>query len=66
MGDATVERKPSFIKGLKGEFKKIVWPKFSVLMKQTWVVIIVSLIVGLLITGIDLLYGFGFDKIFIR
>jgi preprotein translocase subunit SecE len=46
-----------FLKGVRSEFKKIVWPHFDVLMKQTGIVIVVSLIIGLLVAGIDWIFG---------
>lgn len=42
-----------FFKSLKAEFRKIVWPNKSQLTKQTIAVIIVSLILGAFIAGID-------------
>ena len=56
-----VAKKPSFWKGLKSEFKKITWPTKKDVMKQTVVVAIISVIVGLLIAGIDLLIKYGMD-----
>lgn len=46
-----------FFKGVRSEFKKIVWPSFDVLAKQTVTVIIVSLIIGGLVAGIDTIFG---------
>ena len=45
--------KKSFFKGLKSEFRKIVWPGKEDLAKQTVIVVVVSLILGVLITAID-------------
>ena len=45
--------KKSFFKGLKSEFGKIVWTSKRDLVKQTVLVIVVALILGVLITGID-------------
>lgn len=58
MGEA---KKPNFFKGLKGEFKKISWPNFSVLMKQTWTVIVISGLIGGLIALIDFIYIQGMN-----
>lgn len=58
MGETKVTRKSNFFKGLKGEFKKIIWPNFPTLMKQTWTVIVVSAIVGGIVTLIDMGYLF--------
>lgn len=64
MGDAKVVKKKSFFKGLKGEFKKIVWPDRTTLAKQTVTVIFVSLLVGAMITVIDLLFQAGVGYIY--
>lgn len=57
MGDAKTTKKVGIIKGLKSEFKKIVWPSFPILMKQTFTVIVVSLIIGVIVAGIDKIFG---------
>lgn len=57
MGDSKTTRKVSFVKGLRNEFKKIVWPSFTVLMKQSGIVIVVALIIGALVAGIDQIFG---------
>ncbi|GKX28471.1 hypothetical protein SH1V18_09510 [Vallitalea longa] len=64
MGDAKVVKKKSFFKGLKGEFRKIVWPDRTTLAKQTVTVIFVSLLVGAMITVIDLLFQAGVGYIY--
>lgn len=55
--------KKSFFKGLKSEFKKIIWPDKESLMKQSTAVVIISLILGILIAVIDLGIKFGIEKI---
>lgn len=45
--------KKSFFKGLKSEFHKIIWPSKQDLVKQTLLVVVISLILGVLITVID-------------
>lgn len=45
--------KKSFFKGLKSEFSKIIWTSKEDLVKQTILVIVISLILGVLITVID-------------
>ena len=51
-----------FFKGVKAEFKKIVWPDRLTLMKQTVAVVVVSIVTGALIAVIDraLQYGINF------
>ncbi len=61
MGEA---RKKSFFKGLKGEFKKIVWPDQKTLTRQTVTVIVLSLVIGAFIAGIDLLFSTGIGYIY--
>lgn len=45
--------KKSFFKGLKSEFGKIKWTSKQDLVKQTVLVIVITLVLGVLITGID-------------
>ncbi|NDL68661.1 preprotein translocase subunit SecE [Anaerotalea alkaliphila] len=52
---ASAVKKLGFFKGVRGEFKKIIWPNFNTLTKQTGTVIAVSLATGLVISGIDFL-----------
>ncbi|MBC7959858.1 MAG: preprotein translocase subunit SecE [Vallitaleaceae bacterium] len=60
MGETNaVQKGTHFFKSLKGEFKKIIWPKFPLLMKQTWTVIFVTAIVGGIVAFIDWIYLFG-------
>ena len=42
-----------FFKGVKAEFKKIIWPERDTLLKQLAVVLAVAVVVGLLIAVID-------------
>lgn len=55
--------KKDFIKGLKAEFKKIIWPDKDTLTKQTGAVLIVSVILGALIAVLDLIIKFGLNII---
>jgi preprotein translocase subunit SecE len=50
--------------GLKAEFSKIIWPTKASIVRQTVVVVIVTVIMGVLIGLIDQLVQFGLDKIF--
>lgn len=49
----------SWFKGLKQEFNKIFWPNKETLGKETGVVIIIMILLGILIAGIDALLQFG-------
>ena len=42
-----------FWNGVKAEFKKITWPDREDLMKQSVAVVVISVIVGLIITVLD-------------
>ena len=55
MSEITVEKKQkkSWFKGLKAEFKKIIWPDKKTLWKQVVAVIVCSLILGGIIAVID-------------
>jgi preprotein translocase subunit SecE len=48
------EKIKKFFKNLKSEFKKIVWPNRSQLIKQTIAVLLISLLLGAFIWLIDL------------
>lgn len=67
MADNTVKKTgkiKEFFKGVKGEFKKIVWPNFRTISNNTGVVIAVTLIIGVLVYLLDLLFTKGFLAIF--
>ena len=53
-GSANAPAKKSFFKGLKAEFKKIIWPDKESLIKQSVSVIIASIVLGLVIALLDL------------
>ena len=63
MSEATVEKakKKSWFKGLKAEFKKIIWPDKKTLAKQTVAVTVCSLILGAIIAIVDALLQYGID-----
>lgn len=67
MGDAVKNtenpQKKSFFKGLKSEFKKIIWPDKESLAKQTAAVVVITVVLGVIISIIDLGIKFGFDKL---
>lgn len=67
MGDTanTNEKAPkkSFFKGIKSEFKKIIWPDKEYLAKQSAAVVVISVVLGIVISIIDLGIKFGVDKI---
>lgn len=62
MGEKTEKtQKKSWFKGLKAEFKKVIWPDKNTLAKQTTAVVTVSVLLGALISIIDALLKYGID-----
>jgi len=64
MGDAVkTDKAPkkSWFDGLKAEFNKIVWPDKKSLSKQTVAVVAVSVVLGVIITVVDLIVKYGID-----
>ncbi len=55
--------KTSWFKGLKAEFKKIIWPDRKSLTKQTIAVVSASVALALIIKILDMLMTFGIDKL---
>ena len=53
--------KKDFIKGLKAEFSKIIWPDKETLTKQSVVVIAATLVLGIAIAALDLIIKFGLN-----
>lgn len=49
----------NWFQGMSAEFKKIVWPTKKDIAKNTVAVVITSVILGLIISGIDILAGMG-------
>ena len=65
MSEITAEKKQkkSWFKGLKAEFKKVIWPDKKTLAKQTVAVTVFSIIIGAIIAIVDALIQFGIDFI---
>ncbi len=55
--------KKSFFKGLKAEFGRIIWPNKDTVWKESAAVLAVSLILALVIAGMDFLIQIGLDAI---
>ena len=53
-----------FYKGLKAEFRKIVWPTKEKLAKQTVLVCVVSVVLGVVISILDWAFQLGLTHIF--
>ena len=54
-------KKTSWFKGLKAEFKKIIWPDKKTLAKQTVAVTVCSVILGAIIAVVDVIVKYGID-----
>ncbi len=52
-----------WFKGLKSEFKKIVWESREDVTRETIAVVLISLVLGILITLIDSALQLGIDKL---
>ena len=65
MGDSAKSDKISkavkFWNGVKAEFKKITWPDKDSLLKQSIAVVVISVVVGLIITILDFALQYGVD-----
>jgi preprotein translocase subunit SecE len=61
--NAVTEKSKGWFKGLKAEFKKIVWESRESVTKQTIAVVLISLVLGIIITLIDTALQFGIDKL---
>ena len=59
MSETEKVSKTGFFKNLKKEFKRCTWPKPDELMKQSSLVIVVSIVLGVVIAGIDWLIRLG-------
>ncbi len=56
-------KKTGWFKGLKAEFKKIIWPDKKTLAKETVAVTVCSLLLGVIIAIIDALLQYGINFI---
>ena len=54
-------QKKSWFKGLKAEFRKIIWPDKMTLAKQTAAVVSMSVVLGIIIAVIDFIVQNGVD-----
>lgn len=67
MGDSVKTGGPSkisgFWNGVKAEFKKITWPNKDSLIKQSIAVVVISVVVGAIITVLDFGLQYGVDFI---
>ena len=61
MGETSKSPKTSWFKGMKAEFKKIIWPDQKSLTKQTIAVVSTSVALALIIKILDMIMTFGID-----
>ncbi|MCI8997143.1 MAG: preprotein translocase subunit SecE [Lachnospiraceae bacterium] len=65
MGETAVKTekapKKSWFKGLKAEFKKIIWPDKKSLTRQTIAVVTTSVALGIIIKILDIIITYGID-----
>ncbi len=65
MGDSAKSGKESkitkFWNGVKTEFKKITWPNKDDLIKQSIAVVVISVVIGAIITILDFGLQYGVD-----
>ncbi len=54
-------QKKSWFKGLKAEFKKVIWPDRITLARKTAAVIVTTVCLGAIITVIDAILKYGID-----
>ena len=59
----TTPKKKGFFKGLKAEFGRIIWPDKDTVWKESAAVLAVSVILALVIAGMDVLIQIGLDAI---
>lgn len=67
MGNETTKTeaapKKSFFKGLKAEFGKISWPDKDKVTKETIAVLVATVVLGIVIAGMDFFIRIGLDAI---
>ena len=52
-----------YFREVKSEMKKVVWPTKNQVVKNTLIVLAVVAIFGVIIYGLDLLFGWGISEI---
>ena len=58
--------KTGFLTTVKAEFGKIIWPNKQSLARQTIAVVVCSVVLGLVIFGLDMAINAGFKNIFVK
>ena len=52
-----------FIRSVKSELKKVTWPSFKQVCKNTWTVLACVVVIGLFIFILDTIFGFGLQSL---
>jgi preprotein translocase subunit SecE len=63
MSESSKSRKGSWFKGLKAEVKKIIWPGKKDLAKQTVVVLVTAIVLGIIIAFVDMGIQYGIQAL---
>ena len=61
--EKAAKKSGSWFKGLKAEYKKVIWPNRDEVTRQTIAVVTVSLVVGVIIAVLDMGLQYGIDFI---
>ncbi len=62
-GKKNAKPKKHFFKGVRAEFKKIIWPDKMSIVKQTTAVVIISVLLGAVIKVLDMIIQLGLSLI---
>ncbi len=54
-------RVKEFFKATKGEFKKIIWPNFKTVTKNTGIVVAYVILIGVIVFVLDLIFSGVFN-----
>ena len=52
-----------FFRSVKSELKKVTWPSFKQVCKNTWTVLVCVVVIGLFIFILDAIFGFGLQAL---
>ncbi len=63
MSESSNDQKNSWFKGVKAEIKKIIWPSKKDLAKQTVVVLVSAIVIGVIVAIIDMGIQYGIDAL---
>lgn len=62
MGETAAKaKKPSKFAAIKAEFKRIIWPDKQTAARKTTAVVVLSVILGVIIAVLDLIFEYGIN-----